>query len=346
MRTPLSLTSQQALLVHSMRAFVSSEIQPMSALLQQGALARPQLLELLESVAEFGLPAGAVATQRGGLGLGWASLAHLFEELARGSGELAELVLGNLLAAPLLAARGTPADGYLHDLLEGRRIVGLALDTGLSATLQPDGVILDGTAERLRNASCADLVICGANDSKGGLDCFLLDRHADRVDICHAHSSGNTSPLLSRLQITQTLLPVSRRLGDAVTITRLQDLRKLFEGLIRVAKAQQVLDLVVEQARELATGDLHALLALHLAEMATAITAARQMILAGLQRLDEGQDAQADVRMASLLSSKTLMKIGQLAARIDPSHRAFAMTPYQPEHDADAQAIARALLQA
>ncbi|AYC32406.1 hypothetical protein D3880_08450 [Pseudomonas cavernae] len=339
MRTPLHLTSQQTLLVQSMRAFVSSEIQPL------GALANSQLLELLESVAEFGLPSGAVATELGGLGLGWSSLAHLFEELVRGSDELAGTVLANLLAAPLLAARDTPADDYLQDVLEGRRIVGFALGPGLSTTRQLDGFILDGTVERLRNVSRADLVICSADDGKGGLDCFLLDRQADRVDICHAHSSGNTSPLLSHMQITQTVLPVDRRLGDATTIARLQDLRKLFEGLICVAKAQQVLDLVVEQARELTPGAIHSLLALHLAEMATAVMAARQMILAGLQRLEEGQAAQANVRMASLLSSKTLAKVDQLAARIDPSHRSLAMTPYQAEHDADVQAIANALLQ-
>lgn len=345
MRTPPYLTSQQALLVQSMRTFVSEEIQPLGALLQPGALARPQFLDLLESLAEFGLPSGAVATDLGGLGLGWISLAHLFEELARGSAELAEMVLANLLAAPLLAARGSLADSHLADVLEGRRSVGFALGSGLSATIQPDGFMLDGTLERLRNASCVDLMICSAEDNEGGLNCFLLDRHADRIDICHAHSSGNTSVPLSQMQVTQAFLPRNRRLGDAVTITRLNNLRKLFDGLIRVAKAQRVLDLVVEQAREPASDGIPPLLTLHLAEMATAVMSARQMILAGLQRLEEGLDARADICMASLLSSRTLAKIGQLAARIDPSHRSLAMIPYPPEHDADAQVIAHGLLQ-
>ncbi|UVE16116.1 acyl-CoA/acyl-ACP dehydrogenase [Pseudomonas sp. LS44] len=347
MRTPLHFTSQQALLVQSMRAFVSSEIQPIAATLQRGARAHPQLLELLESLAEFGLPGGAVATELGGMGLDWTSLAHLFEELARGSDELAEIALANLLTAWLLASRDTSRDGYLADLLEGRCIVGFALDhQGLSTTVQRGGFLLDGTVEQVRGAAWADLLICSANNGNGGQSCFLLDRHADRIDISHSHSSGSASAPLSNLQVTQTFLTEERWLGDATTIARLHDLRKLFKGMNCVAKAQQVLDHVVEQTREHTTGNIQPLLALHLAEMATAVSAARQMIVASLQRLDEGQASRTEIQMASLLSARTLAKIDQLAARIDPSHRSIAMTLDQSEHDADAQAITRALFQA
>lgn len=318
------MTEAQRLPVQSMRTFVQFEIRPMANLLRSGAIDHGQLLGLTQSVAEFGLPGVAVAREQGGLGVDWVTQGLLFEELVRGSVELAEQVLINTLAAVWLAKQPKVSPCYLAQLLEGRLLVGMAPGTeGLKVSLQAGGWQVDGECALAFSHPQADVLLCAVQHDIHHPDLVLLDRGKDQVELRHRHQPVGRKHMY--VQVTQVLLREERGLTgaqDPVSVgVDLDALVKLHQSVAWVAHGQVALDASIKRARHtrqfgqpLAAQHL---VAQQFAELSTQLEAARLMYKLGFEYVQAGQCIDSLARRARLLAADTAARIYRQVSRID-----------------------------
>lgn len=314
------LTDIQQLSIDSMRTFVQQEVTPHAALLRFGPASREQLLEFTQAVAEFGLPGLAVPKALGGSGMDWATQARLFEELVKGSPELASVVLINMLAVELLLLRPDLCSRYLPDLLAGRSIAGLGMAIAPHSTGRPlhaqrsgEHILLDGKIDEVAGGLWANLLISAvALDDQSS--CFvLLDRRRDRYDTRAIRLDSNAA----RVQFTATRVSSEFVLGDAgaqsLLSRRLLEVLKLYEGVARVAQAQVMLDATLAAVPASATLEAPCvgapLVTMHLAEMITQVEAARLMCHRGLLLAQEHQDCAAESSMALFFAQGAVDRI-------------------------------------
>ncbi|MNE08353.1 Glutaryl-CoA dehydrogenase [compost metagenome] len=319
-----------------MRTFVQHEIHPVAGLLRYEGITHAHVLELTQSVAEFGLPGIVVAPAQGGLGVDWVTQGLLFEELAKGSNALAGQVLINTLAAALLAQQPDVSARYLDRLLEGRLLVGIApqvagANCGLRAQRQADGWLLDGECDRLFSHQEADLLLCAVQQEDSLWAWMLLDRDEDQFELRHRHSQVGPGRIC--LQVTQARLPASRLLvavGSTPLADYLTGAFKLHQAVAQVARGQVMLDGAIQRAREATQFGqpvaAQQMVALQFAELATQLEATRLLCKLGFEHMQAGQLAGNLASRARLLATDTTARIERRVNRMDCS------AGTEPEH--------------
>lgn len=354
------MTDAQLLSIDSMRTFVQREIEPVANVLRHDAAPRDQLLELTQAVAEFGLPGIVIPKALGGHGVDWVTQGRLFEELAMGSVELASQVLMNMLATTLVMQQPTLRERYLPDLIVGRTLFGITLNTPTSALhgrRKADEWIIDGRCDNVAASLHCDLLVCAVREDAKNASYLLLDRSKDRHEIRHYHDLEGHKQM--SLQITQTRLPAERWLGDAsatsVMTRHLFDVAKLHEAVITLARGQVSLNASISRAK-LNTQFGRPIAAQHLvatqfAELNTQLQAARLMCDLGFRSLDCGKLDGKTASRARLLATDIAQRIERRVNRIDSSHvqtgwqNSGASLPLLSENIAeDARRIAQELI--
>ncbi|MDD2058501.1 acyl-CoA/acyl-ACP dehydrogenase [Pseudomonas sp. GD03860] len=324
------LTDIQQLSIDSMRTFVQQEVAPNAASMRFGPASREHLLEFTQAVADFGLPGLAVPKAFGGSGMDWVTQARLFEELVKGSPELASVVLVNMLAVELLMSQPALRSQYLPDLLAGRSIAGLgpALVDGkpgnaLQARRVGEGFMVDGNIEEVASGMWANFLISSVSLDDQSSCFLLLDRRRDRYETRGIRLESNAA----RVQLTDTPVGADYCLGDAgpnaLLSRRLQVFLRLHEGIARVAQGQAILDATLAAAslppvhEGPAAGEQ--LLTLHLAEMITQIESARLMCHHGLMLAQGGGDCEAQASMALFFAQGAVARVERHADWVDDS---------------------------
>lgn len=323
------MTEAQLFSIDCMRTFVQREIEPLAGTMRHASVPRDQLLDLTQAVSEFGLPGMAVPKALGGHGVDWVTQGRLFEELAMGSFELATQVLLNILATTLVMRNPMMSERYLPDLIAGRTLAGITLNSptsALHARRTGDSWVIDGRCDSVAANLSADVLICAVREGSQGSSWLLLDRMEDRYEIRPYHDIEGKKHIC--LQITQARLSAERELGEASPsspMTRhLFDVYKLHEAVIQLARGQALLDASIARAK-LNTQFGRPIAAQHwvatqFAELATQLEAARMMCGHGFQLLDAGQlDGQTASR-ARLLTTETALRIERRVRRIDTSN--------------------------
>jgi alkylation response protein AidB-like acyl-CoA dehydrogenase len=321
------LTDIQRLSIDSMRTFVQQDVKPNESLLRFGTPSREQVLELTQAVAEFGLPGIAVPKAFGGSGMDWVIQARLFEELVKGSVELATVVLVNMVAVELLMSQPALCGQYLPDLLAGRSIAGLGsmlADTvqgkALHAQRKGGHLLLNGNIEAVTNGQWADFLISTATLDKHESCFVLLDKRRDRYETRLVFRDNYV--VNARVQVTGTHLSEDFRLGEtgagSQLSRRLLDFLRLHEGIARVAQGQGILDAALaEQTNPITAPKPTAgeqLISLHLAEMITQLESARLMCHHGLVLAQDGQDCEMESSMARFLAQGAVERVERHAA--------------------------------
>ncbi len=334
------LSADETAIVDVVREWVDREVEPVVRDLEHADTYPEALIEQMKCMGIFGL---AVPEPWNDAGVSTPCYAAVTEELARGWMSLAGAMGGHSVVAKLLLHYGTQAqkDHYLPKLATGEIRATMALtEPGGGSDLQAirtvartdgDSYVINGSKTWITNARRAQLValLCRtdrtAEPKHRGISILLVEKGPGFEVSRDLPKLGYKGVESCELSFTDFRVPRSSLLGTAEGEGFAQMMRGLEIGRIQVAAralgvgaAALARSIRYSQERESFGQPIwqHQSIGNHLADMATGLTAARQLVQYAARRYDSGERADMEAGMAKLFASETAMKIALDAVRI------------------------------
>ena len=346
-----SLTEEESLLVATVRAFVERDVRPAVRAMEHANEYPAAWIEAMKQLGLFGL---AVPEAFGGTPVSTPCYAQVTEELSRGWMSLAGALGGHTVVSKLLVTFGTEAQRshYLPRMATGEVRAAMALTEpaggsdlqAITTTARRDGddLVINGTKTWITNARRAGMIALMVKT-----DPDATPRHAGISIVLAEHGPGlavaRDLPKLGYKGIESCELffddyrvPAAAVLGGVPGKGFAQMMAGLEIGRIQVAArslgvAAAALEDSIAYARTRETfGEpiwKHQSIGNHLANMATKLTAARQLTRYAAERYDEGERSDMEAGMAKLFASEMAMEVALDALRI---HGAYG---YSAEYD-------------
>jgi acyl-CoA dehydrogenase len=336
------LTSEQQMVVETVREFVETELYPLEAEVERlNDVPEEIAKDIQRKVIALGFYAPNMPADLGGGGLDVLTLTLLERELGRAS-----LALVTYWARPsniLMACRGEQRERYLIPCIRGEKIDALAMtepDAGsdvrsMKCTARRDGSdwVLNGSKHFISHADKADFVIVfaatGEEDTPAGrkkaITGFLVDRGTPGFEIGPGYESvshrGYHNSVLSfdecRLPARQVLGEVDRgfdAMNEWLSGTRLT------VAAMAVGRARRAFDLALNHAatrRQFGrTIGRFQGVSFKLADMVTEIDAADWLTLAAAWRVDQRLEATREISSAKLFATEMLARVTDEALQI------------------------------
>ncbi|MGK3207819.1 acyl-CoA dehydrogenase family protein [Amycolatopsis sp. MEPSY49] len=334
------LSADETAIVDVVREWVDREVEPVVRELEHADTYPEALIEQMKRMGIFGL---AIPEPWNDAGVSTPCYAAVTEELARGWMSLAGAMGGHSVVAKLLLHYGTPAqqDHYLPKLATGEIRATMALtEPGGGSDLQAirtvarkdgDDYVVNGSKTWITNARRAQLValLCltdrTAEPKHRGISILLVEKGPGFEVSRDLPKLGYKGVESCELSFTDFRVPRGSLLGTVEGEGFAQMMRGLEIGRIQVAAralgvgaAALARAIRYSQERESFGQPIwqHQSIGNHLADMATGLTAARQLVQYAARRYDSGERADMEAGMAKLFASETAMKIALDAVRI------------------------------
>ena len=337
------LTEDERAIVHLVREFVDRDVRPVARDLEHGNTYPDKLIGQMKQLGIFGL---AIPEPWGAARVGTPCYALVTEELARGWMSLAGAMGGHTVVAKLLLDYGTDEQKqrYLPGMATGQIRATMALtepgggsDLQAMRTSRPpsegDGRRLRGNGSKtwITNARRSQLIalLCktdpAARPAHQGIS-ILLAEHGPGFTVSRdLPKLGYKGVESCELSFDNFRVPHEALLGGTEGHGFAQMMHGLEIGRIQVAaRAVGVGRAALEDALRYAQQResfgqpiwQHQSIGNYLADMATKLTAARQLVLYAARRYEAGQRADLEAGMAKLFASETAMEIALNAIRI------------------------------
>jgi alkylation response protein AidB-like acyl-CoA dehydrogenase len=322
------LTETQSAIRDAVRDFVQERVRPNSAAYEAAGGYPPGLFE---EIAGLGLMGMTAPEAFGGAEADYISYALALIEVAAGDGALSTILsIQNSLIVSALLRLGSPDQQtkFLPDLVGGRMIGAFALteaDAGSDAsairtraTRVDGGWRLNGAKQFITSGRIAGVTIVFAVTDpaagKKGMSAFLVptDRQGYFVDKVE-HKLGQAASDTCAIRFEDLFLEDALMLGGESEGYRIA-LSNLEVGRIGIAAqcvgmAQAALDIAVAYAKERTSFGKpiieHQAVGFRLADLATRLEAARQIVLSAAALKDAGQPCLTQASMAKLFASET-----------------------------------------
>ncbi|XIF83765.1 acyl-CoA dehydrogenase family protein [Kutzneria buriramensis] len=338
------MDSVEQAIVDTVRDFVDRAVRPVARELEHGNTYPEALIEQMKLLGVFGL---AIPEAYGGAEVSTACFAMVTEELARGWMSLAGAMGGHTVVAKLLLRHGTEEQRrrYLPAMATGELRAAMALtepDGGSDlqalrtvATRQGDEYVVNGSKTWITNARRAGLVavLCKTNPNAEpahrGMSVLLMEKGPGFTVSRDLPKLGYKGVESCELSFQDCRVPSTALLGDTEGEGFGQMMQGLEIGRIQVAAratgvARAAFDdaFAYAQQRESFGKPIwqHQAVGTLLADMATKLTAARQLLLHAATRYDSGERADLEAGMAKLFCSETAMEIALNAIRVHGGH--------------------------
>ncbi|BBX75358.1 acyl-CoA dehydrogenase family protein [Mycobacterium shinjukuense] len=348
------LNDDEAMLVATVRAFIDRDVKPTIREVEH-ANAYPQAW--IEQMARIGIFGLAIDEEYGGSPVSMPCYAQVTQELARGWMSLAGAMGGHTVVARLLTLFGTERQkrAYLPAMATGELRATMALTEpgggsdlqNMSTSALPDGsggLLINGTKTWISNARHSGLIalLCKtdphATPPHKGMSIVLVE-HAPGLTVSRdLPKLGYKGVEACELSFDDVRVPVAAVLGGRVGEGFSQMMKGLETGRIQVAaRALGVATAALEDALAYAQQRQsfgqpiwkHQAVGNYLADMATKLTAARQLTRYAAERYDSGQRCDMEAAMAKLFASEVAMEIALNAMRI---HGGYG---YSTEYDVE-----------
>jgi alkylation response protein AidB-like acyl-CoA dehydrogenase len=338
-------SSEEAAIVEVVRDFVDREVKPVVRDLEHADTYPERLIEQMKRMGIFGL---AIPAPWGEARVSVPCYAAVTEELARGWMSLAGAMGGHTVVARLLLEFGTPEqrDWYLPAMATGEVRATMALtEPGGGSDLQAmrttarktrsgdgDGYVVNGSKTWITNARRSHLValLCrtdpDARPVHRGISILLVEQGRPGFTVSRdLPKLGYKGVESCELSFDDCHVPGSALLGTEEGRGFGQMMRGLEIGRIQVAAravgvGRAALEDSMRYARQReAFGKpiwQHQSISNYLADMATTLTAARQLVRYAARRYESGERADLEAGMAKLFASEAAMKIALDAVRI------------------------------
>ena len=332
------LSSDQRLIVQTVREFCQAKIAPLSAEYDRsGEYPREQL----RGLAELGLLGATVPEAWGGAGLDSVTYALCLEEVAAADASVAVIVsVQNGLPEQMLLGYGTDAqrERYLRPLATGEALGAFCLTESssgsdaaslrLKATRDGEGWILDGSKSWITSGNQADTYLVMARTGGAGargVSCFIVERSApglsfgkpeEKLGLHAAHTTTVSfdsvrvpaDSMLGQegqgLSIALSCLDAGR-IGIAMQATGIA--RAAFEHAARYALSREQFGRPIAENQGVS---------FKIADMAARIEGARLVALKAAWLKDVGQPYGREASIAKLLASETAVDVTREAIQV------------------------------
>jgi alkylation response protein AidB-like acyl-CoA dehydrogenase len=322
------LTQTQQAIRDAVREFAQERIKPHSAAFEE---ARGYPSALFEELAALGVMGMTAPEDFGGAGADYVSYALTLMEIAAADGALSTIVsIQNSLIVSSLLKDGTPAQQqrFLPELISGRMIGAFALteaDAGSDAAALrtraqkvEGGYRLSGAKQFITSAKIAGIAIVYAVTDpaagKRGISGFIVPTSApgycvDKVE----HKLGQQASDTCAIRFDEVFVEDGLRLGAEGAGYGIA-LANLAMGRIGISAqcigmAQAALEIAVGYAKERKSFGKaiieHQAVGFRLADLATRLEAARQLVLHAAASKDAGLPSLQEASMAKLFASET-----------------------------------------
>jgi alkylation response protein AidB-like acyl-CoA dehydrogenase len=349
----ITLPAAEQAVVQAVREWVDREVRPVARELEHANEYPAKLIEQMKRLGIFGL---AVPEPYGEAPVSTPCYVGVTEELARGWMSLAGAMGGHTVVSKLLAEFGTEAqrERYLPRMATGEIRAAMALTEpaggsdlqAMTTTARRDGegYLVSGTKTWITNARRAGLiaVLCktdpAATPRHRGIS-ILLAEHGDGLTVSRdLPKLGYKGVESCELSFDGYRAPADAILGGVEGRGFAQMMKGLEIGRIQVASralgvARAAIDDAFGYAQQRETFGQpiwkHQSIGNYLADMATKLTAARQLVLYAAERFDAGERCDMEAGMAKLFASEAAMDIALSAVRI---HGGYG---YSTEYDVE-----------
>ncbi|MEV8062582.1 acyl-CoA dehydrogenase family protein [Streptomyces antimycoticus] len=334
------VSEDERFIVRTVRDFVDNDVKPVVRELEHSNTYPEALIERMKQLGVFGL---AIPEEYGGTPVSTPCYVLITEELARGWMSLAGAMGGHTVVSTLLLRFGTEEQKrrYLPKMATGEIRATMALtEPGGGSDLQAmrtvarkdaDGYVVDGSKTWITNSRRSGLIalLCktdpDATPAHRGISILLVEHGPGLTvsrDLPKLGYKGVESCELSfdgyRAQADAVLGGVEGK-GFAQMMKGLETGRlQVASRALGVGRAALEDALAYAQERESFGKPIwqHQSIGNYLADMATALTAARQLTLYAAREADAGRRVDMEAGMAKLFASETAMEITLNAVRI------------------------------
>jgi len=337
-----TLTSEQRLIVETVRSFVENELYPHEDEVERLDEIPAGLASAIRGKAlAAGLYAANMPAELGGGGLDALSVVLVERELGRASYGLQMLV--ERPSNVLLACEGEQRERYLLPAIRGERHDCVAMtEPGAGSDVRSmttravrDGgdYVINGTKHFISHADMADFIILFAatgeqHTSRGPrklITTFLVDKAIPGLTVRRGpHCVSNRGYHQCELVFTDCRVPVASRLGEEGRgfnlLGQWLGATRLTVAATSLGRARRVLEAATEWAARRhqfgqPIGRFQGV-GFQLADLATELEAAELLTLRAGARLDEGTMTDSDAAMAKLYASEMLGHVTDAAVQI------------------------------
>jgi alkylation response protein AidB-like acyl-CoA dehydrogenase len=337
----MTLNAEENLLVQTVRTFVDREVKPTVREVEHANTYPEAWIEQMKRIGIYGL---AISERYGGSPVSMPCYVEVTQELARGWMSLAGAMGGHTVVAKLLEDFGTEEQrqAYLPAMATGELRATMALtEPGGGSDLQNmacvaraegDDLVITGSKTWISNARRSGLIalLCKtdpqATPRHTGISVLLVESPAEGLTISRdLPKLGYKGVESCELVFDACRVPASAVLGGEPGHGFAQMMKGLETGRIQVAaRALGVASAALEDALAYAQQResfgkriwKHQAVGNYLADMATKLTAARQLTLYAAGRYASGARCDMEAGMAKLFASEVAMEVALSAMRI------------------------------
>jgi alkylation response protein AidB-like acyl-CoA dehydrogenase len=335
-----TLSPEEELVLSTVRRFVDDEVRPVARELEHANTYPERLIERMKELGVFGL---AIPEPWGEAPVSVPCYALVTAELARGWMSLAGAMGGHTVVAKLLLAFGTDEqkDRYLPRMATGEVRATMALtEPGGGSDLQAmttiarkddDGYLVTGAKTWITNSRRSQLIalLCktdpAADPPHKGISILLVEHGPGLTVSRDLPKLGYKGVESCELAFDGYRAPADALLGEVEGRGFAQMMKGLETGRLQVAAravgvGQAAFDDAFRYAQERESFGRpiwqHQSIGNYLADMATTLTAAKQLVLHAAESLESGRRSDLEAGMAKLFASETAMQIALDAVRI------------------------------
>ena len=348
-----ALTEEENFLVETVRAFIDRDVKPTVREVEHANEYPEKWIEQMKQIGIYGL---AIPEEYGGSPVSMPCYVLVTQELARGWMSLAGAMGGHTVVAKLLTLFGTDEQqkAYLPRMATGEIRATMALTEpgggsdlqNMATTAVPDGadLVITGAKTWISNARRSGLIalLCKtdpkATPKHAGISIVLVEHGPGLTVSRDLPKLGYKGVESCELSFDGYRIGASAVLGGVPGKGFAQMMKGLETGRIQVASralgvASAALEdaLAYAQQRESFGKPIwkHQSVGNYLADMATKLTAARQLTLYAAERYDSGERSDMEAGMAKLFASEVAMEVALDAVRI---HGGYG---YSTEYDVE-----------
>lgn len=330
--THTGLTDIQQMMRDAARDFSQERLKPMSPTWDKSG---EHPIDVIRELGEMGFYGLTVPEQWGGTDAGYLTLALVVEEIAKGDGALSTItsVMNSVVCGPLLGyGSDAQKSEWLTAMASGEKLGAFCLtepQAGSDAAAlkcrarkTDSGWVLSGTKQFITNGAIADLAIVFAvtdpDAGKKGISAFLVPTHLSGYEVSRVEDKmGQRASDTAQLTFHDIELPGEALLGREGQGYGIA-LGNLEGGRIGIAAqcvgmAQAAHEVACQYAQERQTfGDAlikHQAIGFRLADMATQIEAARQLVWHAARLKDSGVPCLREAAMAKLFASEMAERV-------------------------------------
>ncbi|MBC3504249.1 acyl-CoA dehydrogenase [Pseudomonas sp. SWRI59] len=326
------VTDEQQQIADAVRDFAQERLRPFA---EQWDKAHRFPREAIDEMAALGLFGMLVPEQYGGSDTGYVAYAMALEEIAAGDGACSTIMsVHNSVGCVPILKFGTEQQKqqFLTPLASGAMIGSFALtepQAGSDASslktrarLEGDHYVLNGSKQFITSGQNAGVVIVFAvtdpQAGKRGITAFIVPTDAPGYQVARVEDKlGQHASDTCQIVFDNVRVPVANRLGEEGQGYKIA-LANLEGGRIGIASqsvgmARAAFEVARDYAKERQSFGKplieHQAVAFRLADMATRIAVARQMVLHAAALRDAGRPALVEASMAKLFASEMAEKV-------------------------------------